>query len=675
MKLTQWKVGTYDETLVSELVSVLRIPSLTAKLLVARGITNEKDIESFTKKDLSSLYDPFLLKDMEKAVFRIETAIEKNEKVCIYGDYDADGVTSTYIMVHYLRSRGVDCTYYIPDRFEDGYGVSKTAIDGIKESGVSLIITVDTGITAVDEIEYANGLGIDVVVTDHHKCGEVLPPALAIVNPNREDCTYPFCSLAGVGVAFKLVSALAKGERAVLEKYLPYVCIGTVADVMPITEENRIIVSCGLQRISDRKEPGITALLDAAGSRKNEPITSGGVGFLIGPRMNAAGRMGNAELALKLLFAEGKEAEKLAEELNEKNRERQACESMIMKEALAVLSEHPEYKEGNAIVISGEKWHHGVLGIVASRICNMFEKPTILISVEEDECRGSGRSVAGVSLHRALGACSELLVKFGGHDLAAGISILPENIETFRGKLNLELSAEMGSFVPVLNIDFEVGPEELTREQVRSLDVMEPYGKLNEEPVMRINKCKVSKIIPIGNGSHTKLVIEHGGTFQCVYFGKTSDSLPFSEGDYADFAFTPKINTMYGENVQLHIKDARPCESVLKELEEAEKLLSGERVDNLEVSYEELGLIWRLISKDAFPKSVPLTSILRHATLLNRAIDIKKLVLALVIFSEVNLLSFDYEGYRVQIRIAEHNNKVDLNDSETYRIYKSCGSK
>ena len=675
MKLTQWKVGTYDQTLVDELISLLGVPSLTAKLLVARGITDERAVEEFTKKDLSSLLDPFLLKDMEKAVLRIERAIEAGEKICIYGDYDADGVTSTYIMVHYLRSRGVECTYYIPDRFEDGYGVSETALRGIKDSGVSLVVTVDTGITAVEEIEYANEIGLDVVITDHHKCGETLPSAVAIVNPNRADCTYPFPNLAGVGVAFKLICAMSGGDRTVMEKNLPYVCIGTVADVMPITEENRIIVSHGLAYITERRETGITALLDAAGSRKNEPITSGGVGFLIGPRMNAAGRMGNAELALDLLFAEGEEAQKLAEELNDKNRERQACESKIMKEALAVICEHPEYKEGSAIVISGDKWHHGVLGIVASRICNMFEKPTILISVEDGECRGSGRSVAGVSLHRALGACSELLLKFGGHDLAAGISILPENIGKFREKLNLELSSEMGSFVPVLNIDFEVGPEELTREQVRSLDVMEPYGKLNEEPVMRINKCKVSKIIPIGNGSHTKLVIEHGGTFQCVYFGKTSDSLPFSEGDYADFAFTPKINMMYGENVQLHIKDARPCESVLGELKEAEKLLSGERVDDLEISYGELGTIWRMITKGAFPKSLPVTEALRRITLADRGINANKLILALLIFSEVELMDFDYEGYRVNIRIAEHNNKVDLNDSETYRIYKSCGGK
>ncbi|MBR5543132.1 MAG: single-stranded-DNA-specific exonuclease RecJ [Oscillospiraceae bacterium] len=675
MRNTEWKTGTYDNDIVARLMERLGIPSLTAKLLAVRGICEESSARRFMEKDLRTLNDPFLLCDMQKAVDRIEKAIENKEKIAVYGDYDADGVTATYIMVHYLRFRGAECTYHIPDRFEDGYGLSGGALKVLSDGGVSLVITVDTGITAIEEVKYAAELGLDVVITDHHKCGESLPDAVAIVNPNREDCTYPFPHLAGVGVAFKLISAMSGSDREIMEKYLPYVCIGTVADVMPIIDENRAIVARGIRLISERREVGITALLDAAGSRRGEDITSGGIGFLIGPRMNAAGRMGSATLALDLLFANEDNAAQVAQKLNEKNSERQRCEGQIMKEALSHIEEHPEYKEKSAIVISGEGWHHGVLGIVASRVCNMLGKPTILISVEDGECRGSGRSVAGVSLHSALGRCSDLLVKFGGHDLAAGIVVKRENIDRFRERLNEELRSEMADFVPVLGIDFEAKPEELTIEQVRSLDVMEPFGKFNEAPVLRINRCKVSKIVPIGNGSHTKLVVEHAGRFQCVYFGKKCDSLPFVEGDYADLAFTPQINKMYGTNVQLHIKDARPCEEDIAEITSAINVLSEERTEGLEISYNELGCIWRMITSPQFPKSFPLTFAKRKLFVMDRGITLSKLLLAFEIFSEVGLMSFEISDFRVLLNLAEHNNKVDLNDSETYRIYKSCGSR
>lgn len=679
MKNTKWITGSYDENIVRELSTALGLPSLTAKLLAVRGITTAKEADLFTKKDLADLYDPFLLKDMEKAVERINLGIANNEKIAVYGDYDADGVTATYILLHYLKSRGADCLYHIPDRFGDGYGVSRSALEELAEKGVTLVVTVDTGITAVDEARYAKEFGLDLVITDHHKCGDELPPACAVVNPNRSDCDYPFNYLAGVGVAFKLICAMSGSERPVMEKYLPYVCIGTVADVMPIADENRIIVANGLRLLDARREIGLTALLDEAGAKRNEPLTAGAIGFLIGPRMNAAGRMGSAELSLKLLFANEETAKELAHELDEKNRERQKCEGDIMKEALAVMEAHPEYKEGNAIVIDGEGWHHGVLGIVASRICNLFGKPTILISVENGECRGSGRSVAGVSLHAALGRCSDLLEKFGGHDLAAGIVIKRENIELFRHRLNEELESDMSGYVPILDIDFEVHSDELTLDQLHALRVMEPYGKENEAPKFRMNKCKISRIIPIGNNRHVKLYIEHAGRFQCVYFGKCVEDLPFAEGDWADIAFTPEINNFLGENVQLHIKDARPCQKDIEEFDFAfsclDLALRGNKPDSVEVSYEELGKIWRMITGTDFPVSAPLLEIKRRALRIGREITLQKLMIAFQIFSEVGLMSYECENYRVHIKIAEHNNKVDLNDSKTYRLFKSCGSR
>ncbi len=679
MKNTKWITGKYDETTVAALEQSLGVPSLTAKLLSVRGVTTPETAAAFTKKDIADLYDPFLMCDMQKAVDRIGKALVNNERIAVYGDYDADGVTSTYILVHFLRSLGADVSYHIPDRFEEGYGLSRGALLELYEKGISLIITVDTGITAIEEAQYAKELGLDLVITDHHKCAPELPVACAVVNPNREDCTYPFKTLAGVGVAFKLISAMSGGVRETAEKYLPYVCIGTVADVMPIIDENRIIVANGLSLIGERREAGISALLEEAGTKRGEPLTAGAIGFLVGPRMNAAGRMGSASLALELLFAEGENASSLAAQLGEKNRERQKCESDIVKEALAVMDANPDYKNGAAIVLSGEGWHHGVLGIVASRICNMFGKPTILISEEEGPCRGSGRSVEGVSLHAALGKCEHLLEKFGGHDLAAGVVVKCENIDEFRRLLNEELREEMRGYVPTLSIDFEANAKELTLSQLHALRIMEPYGKDNEAPKLRLNRCRITRIVPIGNNRHTKLTIECAGKFQCVFFGHRAEDLPVSEGDMADIVFTPEINTFLGESVQLHVKDLRPVQADISEFEVAFECLDaaneGEKRNEAEVSYEELGKIWRMITRADFVPDAPLLEIKRRAFSANRAITLPKLLIAMQIFSEVDLMSYEINNYRVHIKIAEHNNKVDLNDSKTYKLYKSCGSR
>ncbi|MBQ5777726.1 MAG: single-stranded-DNA-specific exonuclease RecJ [Oscillospiraceae bacterium] len=672
MKNTKWITGKYNPETVEKLCEKLSVPSLTAKLLAVRGIEDEKAAELFLKKDIADLYDPFLLKDMDRACRRIQRALSDGEKIAVYGDYDADGVTSTYILVDYLRTCGAECTYHIPDRFGEGYGVSTSVISELSESGVSLIITVDTGITAIEEVRFAKSIGVDVVITDHHKCEETLPDAAAVVNPNREDCGYPFSSLAGVGVAFKLISALCGGSIDTIEKYLPYVCIGTVSDVMPIIDENRIIVSRGLELISEGASCGLSALMNVAGFKKDETLTAGAIGFLVGPRMNAAGRMGSALLALDLLFADKENAESLAREIDEKNRERQLTESGIMEEALAQIEAHPGYKDGSAIVLAGEGWHHGVLGIVASRICAMFQKPTILISTEDGECRGSGRSVEGVSLHSALSACRDLLIKFGGHDLAAGVVINRDNISEFRTRLNEELRAEMEEYVPVLDIDFKAEPEELTLDQLHALRALEPFGKMNEAPKLRLDRCKVAKISPIGNGRHTKIMLEHASRLQCVYFGIRCEELPFGEGDYIDVAFTPEINNYMGESVQLHIKDAKPCELDEKELALALSELSENKKHyvDLKISYEELGRIWRAVTKPDFPKEAPLLEIRRRTRKLVFEDCLVKTLIAFKIFSEVGLMSYACDNFRISIKIAEHNNKVNLEDSETYLLYK-----
>lgn len=676
MNVTEWITGKYDEKTAEELMRGLGLPSLPAKLLAVRGIKTPDEAQKFLSKSVSALHDPFLMRDMDKAAKRIKQAIEKNEKIAVYGDYDADGVTATYTLLHYLNSCGADCIYHIPDRFEDGYGVSADTVRSLAEKGVKLIVTVDTGITAVEETEYAKSIGIDMVITDHHKCGEKLPPAYAVVNPNREDCGYPFSGLAGVGVAFKLVCALCGNDENIIKRYLPYACIGTVADVMPIIDENRAIVAGGLERISAREDAGISALLTEAGAKDGE-LTSGAIGFMIGPRINAAGRMGSADLALKLLFAEGERAADLARELGEMNRKRQACEGDMMDQALALLSEKPEYGMMSAVVLSGKGWHHGVLGIVASRLCAKLQKPVILISEEDGNCRGSGRSVDGVSLHKALGRCSDLLVKYGGHDLAAGIVIEREKIDEFRKRLSKELDEAMQKYRPTLGIDFKVDSGELTLSQLRALKGIEPYGKMNEAPVLRLDKCKVSKITPIGGGRHLKMTVEHAGTFGCVYFGKGAQNLPFSEGDYIDIAFTPEINNFRGENVQLHIKDARPCEEDMKKIRIAVMNIENLRNGNTEyaesVEYNELGKIWRTVTRSEFPRRIPLISAGRRVYSADRGITLTKLLTAFEIFSEVGLMSYECDGLNLDIIIAEHNNKVDLNDSNIYTVLKNCG--
>ncbi len=678
MKRTKWVTGNYDGAAARRLVEELGLPSLVSKLLAARGIVSVGDARAFLAKSTDGLHDPFLLRDMDKAVARLNAAINDGEKIAVYGDYDADGVTATYTVLHYLKSIGADCTYYIPDRLSEGYGVASNTLRELADMGVKVIVTVDTGITAVDEAKLATELGMDMIITDHHKCGETLPEACAVVNPSREDCSYPFSGLAGVGVAYKLVSAMCGNDREVLRRYLPYVCIGTIADVMPLCDENRIIVSLGVELLSETESPGLAALLDNAGATKKEPLSAGAIGFLIGPRINAAGRMGSASLALELLFADNKEdAKRLAAQLGEKNNERRECENKIMSEVLAKLEEHPEYLDESAAVIDGDRWHHGVLGIVASRICNRFGKPAVLISSDEDGCRGSGRSVPGISLHSALGKCADVVEKFGGHDLAAGVVIKRENIPEFRKKLCEALLPEMREYVPVLEIDFEASPDELTIEQLDALSIMEPYGKMNEAPKLRMNNCKVSQIFPIGGNRHLKIMLEHGKRFQCVYFGKTLQEISFGEGDYIDVVFTPEINNYNGRSVQLHIKDARPCEEELERIDGAlgtiEKLKAGDCSGAETVSYGELGTIWRTITKKVFEADAPITAMQKKICAADRGITVYKFLTALEIFREVGLLEFECDGERVHISVADHNNKVNLADSAIYRALNGSG--
>ncbi len=603
---------SYSESAVDYVIKKHGLSRVTASLVCDRVGNNEQALTDYICCDTSAPNDPRLLKDMDKAVARILQAIEKgNEVVAVYGDYDVDGVTSVSMMYLYLTSLGLRAGYYIPSRNDEGYGVNREAIRKLHSKGVTLIITVDTGITAIEEIEYAKSLGIDVIVTDHHECRPELPDAVAVIDPHRPDCEFPFKELAGVGVAYKLICAveLARSEgtdaaqyqaqRNVLLTYGDLVAIGTVADVMPIIGENRSIVSMGLKIIDVRPRLGIDALIEASAGKasygqQKKDITATYIGFTIAPRLNAAGRMGNAAVAVELLLADNREtAASIAAELCETNRLRQTEENKIVDSALEKIEEEWDIhlKNNGVIVLDGEDWQHGVIGIVASRVTERYGLPSILVSFEgsvpafSDESpvdlgKGSGRSIKGFNLVAALSECSDLLEKYGGHELAAGLSVRRGNLEAFRTKINEYARPILDSLerVQVLEADREVYAEDLTLGFAKEVSqIIEPCGPMNPTPSFILKDVKVNSIRGIGAGKHIKMTLECGKRkFTGLWFGVSEAETSFKQGDLVDALFTVGINTFNGNTeLQLLITDMRYAESVYQcRIEKREKLRS-----------------------------------------------------------------------------------------------------
>jgi single-stranded-DNA-specific exonuclease len=555
----KWIYKNYDDTLVERLCSEYGLSHLTASVL-----QNRTDVVGgFTIKPTfkEKFYDPLLLKDMDKAVERILDALDKNEKITIYGDYDADGVTSTSVLYLYLKERGACVSYYIPDRIDEGYGMNLAALDKIKAGGTELIITVDTGIAAADEIEYAKRLGIDVVVTDHHECKSSIPDCVAVIDPKRPDCPYPYKELAGVGVVFKLVTALEGGLSEELAKAcLPLVSFGTVADVVPLTDENRRLVSLGLKYMSLCENKSIKALMKASGLAE-KTITAGKIGFVVAPRINAAGRLGNANKSLELFLCDDYEkALQIANELTEENKRRQSIESEIFKEAVEIIEKN-NLHENKVMVVASKGWHQGVVGIVSSKITEKYYKPSILISIDGEEGKGSGRSISSFNLFEALSHCEDLLSNFGGHELAAGLSISAGNIAEFADKINNYanniLSPE--DFIPSLVIDANLKNSDLTIDSVGSLKKLEPYGMGNPIPVFSYNKARIKSLVTMSEGKHIKLsLLRDGCELEAVGFnmGKLAQTLKI--GDIVDVAGTLDINEFRGEQkIQMFIKDLK----------------------------------------------------------------------------------------------------------------------
>lgn len=557
-----WLIKEFDKKRVVEISKQYHISPLTAIILYNRGIHEDDAITAFLSRDLGVMHDPFLLKDMEKATERICRARDNGEKITIYGDYDVDGITSIAILYKHLREMGIDVDYYVPDRMQEGYGVNKDALDKIRANGSSLIITVDTGITAVDESEYAKEIGLDVIVTDHHECKEQIPDVYAAIDPKRKDCSYPFKSLAGVGVVFKLIQALdeKKSLPDLMEKYADLMCLGTVADISPLVDENRVIVTEGLKRFKTTKNIGLKALIDV--STNGKAITTSTIGYTIAPRINASGRLGCASRSVELFLTDDlKKAQSLAESLCEENTLRQQTEQKMFREAMEYIEAHPEIKDDKVIVIPHDNWHHGIVGIVSSKITEKFYKPSILFAIDGDEAKGSGRSVNGFNLFGALEDCSDILEKFGGHELAAGLTIKAENIEAFRQKIN-ECSKDRFTeqvMTPTIHLDAAIKVPYITIDTVNDINRLQPFGVDNPTPSFAVRNIKIHKISVMSEGKHLRMTLLKDGKYlDSVGFGMGEYYNHLEEGDFIDVAFALDINDYKGfQNVQLILKDIK----------------------------------------------------------------------------------------------------------------------
>lgn len=596
----KWILKEYDTYSAKELSMNIGVEYPTAALLSARGYGDEESAMHFLKKDCSVLYDPYLLKDMDKAVMRIIDAVDSCEKITVYGDYDVDGITSVCNLYNYLKSIGADVDYYIPNRGSEGYGLNTSAVSKLIENKTKLIITVDTGITAVKEVEFASSLGVDTVITDHHECSEVLPDAIAVIDPKRHDSEYPFKELAGVGVVFKLICAceqyLTTGKSYtdsddeelviasimdVCKNFSALTAIGTIADVMPLADENRLIVSYGLNKLTVTKNIGLNALLKASGIEDGtKKMSSSVISFTLAPRINAAGRMGSANTAVRLLLTEDKsEAERIAKELCEANVQRQTEEMTIMQQAEEMIHRDSLDKTQRILILNHENWHHGVIGIVASKLTEKYNLPCILISFEGDDPdigKGSGRSIEGFNLHGALSECSDTLEKFGGHALAAGLSCTRQKLAEFKEKLEKYARENISDedTVKKIEVDFEFGEEDVSLELAEELSMLEPYGSSNPTPLFLLRDCNVKSIISTATNKHSRIALEKDGElYKCVMFGKAPEVLGFSEGDSIDILFNLGINEYKNiKNRQMIIRDAEFCLSKREELE-AEKYL------------------------------------------------------------------------------------------------------
>ena len=648
---------------------------LTAMVLSARGIENERQAHAYLGCD-AALCDPFLMKDMTKAADRVTQAIRNGEKIAVFGDYDVDGITATCLLTHFLRRQGADVLSYIPGRLEEGYGLNPIAIHQLHKEGVELIITVDCGITALEEAQLCAALGIGLVITDHHECKDTLPVAAAVVDPHRPDCTYPHQNLSGVGVAFKLAAALCGNQEQVLADYADMVCLGTVADVMMLQGENRVFVDRGLQSLKNTKRPGIAALMQEAGCAPDN-ISASSIGFMLAPRINAAGRMGQIELAVELFLTEDpKQGAVLAKALCDLNRQRQAVESEIYDQAVSML---PQGEVPEAIVLAEETWHQGVVGIVASRIAEEYCCPTFLICLDGDHGKASSRSFGGFNLFSSLRELSGLLESYGGHELAAGFTISRNQIPAFRNQICRIAATYYCDDTPrtILDIDCAIPPEMLTISGIDSLSALEPCGNGCPKPVLMMKNLIVDRINLVGGGRHMRLRLRSGRyTLGAIYFSATPESASIQPGDLVDVAFNPQINEFRGERtVQMNIIDIRPACNVEVSPEMSgyhalrARQLTPQLAQELLPDRATLALVWRyLAASSGTVQESPMCLCRKIVRWSGKELGLGKLLTCLDIFTDVGLLETQRRHKSILIRLTPGDQKADLNESNTMQI-------
>ena len=673
--MKQWIVNKPDETAVGKILMKTNLSKTAAQILVSRGLSDLNELNDFFNSD--ELEDPFALIDMDKAADAVNNAIAQGDKICIYGDYDCDGVTSTAILYSYLEMTGADVICYIPERSE-GYGLNKLAIDRIFHEGVSLIITVDNGISATDEAEYIASLGMTLVITDHHQPPEILPKAAAVVDPHRADCPSKFKELAGVGVALKLIAACEGDYTAALDEYSALAAIGTVADIVSLTGENRIIVRRGIENLKNTENYGLCALMEKC-SITPDKISAETIAFTLAPRINSAGRFGSPITALNALVSDDESAEDYADELMTLNSKRKEAEAKILQEILLFIEEYPSVLHERVLVLAGKGWHHGVIGIVAAKLMDLYEKPVFLISVDENKnATGSVRSIDGFNVFDALSACKDTLIRFGGHEKAGGFFLKEDSIEAFKDMLINYADSTFPDMPPMyLTADKIIMPDELDCDNIKTLGVLEPFGEGNKEPVFLIPGAQVQSVNSIGKGRHVKFSFSYNGiTEQAIIFFKPIVELEFSAGDRIDILATVNVNE-YGGKESLSIKvidyrlsgidqkkylnASRAYEAFMRSETLGEnyiKAITPSREDCV-VVYKTLGVL----KKTSFDRL--------FTRLINNNINYAKMRVSLDIFEEMSLAKINVAQKTAEIK--KPTSRVNLEDSYILQsLKKSC---
>ena len=663
MKFKRWIVKPPLKDLAADLAEECNVDPFIALIAAGRGYTEPELLEEFLA-DEAILADPYELADIEKTAEIINNAIYAEEKIAVFGDYDVDGVTATAIMYSYLKNRGARVLHYIPDREKEGYGINITAIDKLKSEDVSLIVTVDNGIAANYEIDYAKRLGINVVVTDHHLPQGQLPEADAVVDPHRVDDQSFFKDICGAFVAFKVVCAVeGRTPEEMLYEYGDLVALGTVADVMPLVNENRALVREGVRLIANGSRRGLTALLRAAGIEP-DTLTASKLAFGIAPRLNAAGRVGDAARAAELLLTDDDEvATGLATVLNNENIRRQGLEKEILAEAIEII-EKKGYKHNRVIVVAGENWHGGVLGIVASRLCEKYSRPTVVLSSLDGVANGSARSIKGFSIYEALKECSYILTKFGGHEMAAGLTLYDDQIDYFRTAVN-DYAATLPKLLPELRLDLKLNPVALSVDLAEDIKIFEPFGTGNPTILFGILGLTLQKISPVGQGKHLRLTFsKEDTTFAAMLFGTTANEFEYDVGDKVDIAVNIDINVYGGnQNLTVQVKEIRPCglneEKLINEIALYEDFKSGVEKEFSEIlpTRQEVAVVYKQLLQKGL--SLDRLIILNLETL-----GYAKTLIAAEALCELKICSlFDMEGVRV-IKVVNTETKVNLDDAK-----------